>query len=426
MKARFVMRPALLLGVAVGLSIPVPCAAQTSVDVFDPFAVLTFQLQIEDADWNTIRRDTTNEIEVPALFWAEGGEEGPLLVSVRRKSSRPLPSELDPIKVGLKVDINEFVGGQRWRGLTKLSLENGGDTNPVAEGLAWNLHEMATGPGLYPSGYHPGLAAWVRLFVNGQYIGLYLNAEERDSQFLRNRGLPRGTTAEGVTRSWLYEIDDRGPGQFELEDGDLPHGPTWTTLCYAPFTVGSKKKPACRTPNDATLAAALPSLIDMPIMLTQGAVDGFSANGDALFSHGKNFRHVDFNTELFPDRKRLYLTWDLDGAIVDVNANVYQIRSTPTEYESIILRHPVFRSEFNAILTGLLDPAGPLSEAALHTFLDVVEAAVSPALVADPYAGFATPAAAAALFDGLRGWISQRIVNVQAQLAANQPPPRQP
>jgi hypothetical protein len=411
--------------ITLGLIVPVPAIAQTWVDVFNPFEVIALHLEMEQTDWDTIRHDTTNEIEVPALFWADGEEDSKLLVSVRRKSSRALPSEVNPIKVGLKVDINEFVSGQRWRSLTKLSLENGADTDPISEGLAWNLHEMATGSGFYPSDYHAGLAAWTRLFVNGQHIGLYINVEERDSQFLRNRGLPRGTTAEGMRRSWLYEIDDLGPGSFELEDGDLPHSPTWTALCYAPFTVGNKKRPPCPTPDDATLAADLPGLIDMSIMLTQGAVDAFASNGDALFSHGKNFRHIDFNTSLFPDRKRLYLMWDLDAAITDVETNIYsQKEFSQTAYERVILSHPTFRQEFNAIMTGLLDPAGPLSETALHNFLHGVEAAVTPALMADPYAGFGSAEAAATLFSGLRAWVSQRIVNVQGQVQANEPPPR--
>src|SRR5918993_814500 len=70
--------------------------AQAWPDVFNPFQILTLNLQIAQTDWDTIRHDTTNEIEVPALFWAAGEEDAKLLVSVRRKSSRALPSEADP------------------------------------------------------------------------------------------------------------------------------------------------------------------------------------------------------------------------------------------------------------------------------------------------------------------------------------------
>src|SRR5688572_1111928 len=92
-------------------------SAQAWPDVFNPFQILTLNLQLAAQYCDTIRHDITNEIEVPAWFWADG--ESPILVSVRRKSSRALPSEANPIKVGLKIDINELVDGQKWRDLTK-------------------------------------------------------------------------------------------------------------------------------------------------------------------------------------------------------------------------------------------------------------------------------------------------------------------
>ena len=95
--------------------------AQAWPDVFNPFQILTLNLQLSGQDWDTIRFDTTNEIEVPASFWADG--ETPILVSVRRKSSRALPSEANPLKIGLKIDINELVDGQKWRGLTKRFMD---------------------------------------------------------------------------------------------------------------------------------------------------------------------------------------------------------------------------------------------------------------------------------------------------------------
>jgi hypothetical protein len=419
--------PGLLASVLSAFVLVSPAQAQVWVDVYNPTQVLTLNLTIDDQDWDTIRRDLTNEIEVPAQFWADGGSEPPLLVSVRRKSSRALPSESNPQKVSIKIDINEFVS-QTWRGLTKLSLENGADTDPISEGFAWNLHELATGEGLYPAGYHAGLAAWVRLVVNGVLVGLYVNVEERDSQFLRNRSLPRGGNP---SRSWLYEIDETDAGFFELEDGNLPHGPTWTELCYPPFSGGGKKASGCARPNDAFLAARLPELIDMPIMLTQGAVDAFSSNRDALFTHGQNFRHIDFNP-VYPEnagRKRLYLMWDLDAAITNINENIYAQKSgrrfTQTPYQNIILNHPLFREQYNTIMRALLDHAtGPLSESALHAFLTNVEPQVAFALAEDPYAGF-TPASAASHFDALRNWVTDRIAIVLTQVDENLPPPRE-
>jgi spore coat protein CotH len=213
----------ILLIVAPGAS------AQAWPDVFNPFQILTLNLQLAAQDWDTIRHDVTNEIEVPAWFWADG--ESPILVSVRRKSSRALPSEADPIKVGLKIDINELVDGQKWRDLTKVSLENGADSGVVQEGLAWNLHRLASGS----YGYEAAFASWVQLRLNGQLIGVYVNAEQRDKQMLRNRGL---WTAD---ETWIFDQDDIGVPEIEEGDG---FSPTYNALCYVPFRTAGRRTPA--------------------------------------------------------------------------------------------------------------------------------------------------------------------------------------
>lgn len=106
--------------------------------IFDPLTVLNLNMQTvlpdcttpDPTTWPIIQQDLTFSIEHPALFWADG--ETPICVSIRRKSSDTLGNPADP-KIALKVDINELVGGQRWHGLRKLSIENGDDVNAAAE-----------------------------------------------------------------------------------------------------------------------------------------------------------------------------------------------------------------------------------------------------------------------------------------------------
>ena len=151
--------------------------------VYDPLQLITLNLDMEPGDWSKVKNDTTFDIEVPAMFWADGDldEPEPILISVRRKSADALGD-----KVSLKLDINEYVGGQKWNGLKKLSLENGDDVDVVAEGFAWYLNRVAAAAS--DSGYDPGLAAWIKLYVNGEYQGVYVNVEQPDKTFLKNRG----------------------------------------------------------------------------------------------------------------------------------------------------------------------------------------------------------------------------------------------
>lgn len=401
--------------IALILLIAAPGAlAQAWPDVFNPFQILTLNLQLDQQDWDTIRHDLTNEIEVPAMFWADG--ETPILVSVRRKSSRALPSEANPIKVGLKIDINELVDGQKWRSLTKVSLENGTDSGVIQEGLAWNLHRFASNS----YGYDAAFASWVQLRVNGQLIGVFVNAEQRDKQMLRNRGL----WVDDET--WIFDQDDIGVPEIEEGDG---FSPTYNTLCYVPFRVAGKKgSGTCPTPTDAALATQLPLLINMRGMLTQGAVDAYTDNPDALLSHGKNFQFVDFidpnNTGR--DTRRLYFPWDLDAVFRSTSGNIYASGSgrkvSVSPYQEVILRHPTFRAQYNQIMLDLLN--GSLSVANVQAFLTQAEAVLSTALANDPFP--TTQGSPADEFNRLRAWVATRDANVRTQLAANGPPNPRP
>jgi hypothetical protein len=396
------------------LTLPASASMQAWPEVFDPFTIRTMNLTIAPEDWDTIRFDLTNEIEVPAQFWAD--DEAPILVSVRRKSSRALPSEADPQKIGLKIDINELVDDQLWHGLNKLSLENAGDIPALYEGMAWHLHQLAANAGFYGPEAYPAQANWVRVNINGVFTGVYTSVEQRDTQFLRNRGIHLSG------KSWLYEIDDID--SWALESGN-PHSPTFLALCYAPFAPSKGKKgggAGCPTPGDETLESALDALIEMDAMLTQGAIDALVDNPDALFSHGKNFFYADFDHS---GLKRRYYPWDLDAVFRSTTASIYGKSGKKgviqTPYQSIILNHPAFRARYNTILSALVADDGPLSEASLHAFLDAVEPLLGPALTDDPF----ITDDPASLFQGLKNWISERIPNVHAQILANgRPAPR--
>jgi hypothetical protein len=367
---------------------------------YDPGTLLTFHIEMDPLDWDTIRFDLTYDIEVQAMFWAE--DEDPILVSVRRKSADALPSELDPVKISMKVDINEYVD-QDWHGIKKLSLENGDDVNVVTEGFAWYLHRLATG--FAGSSYLPGLAAWSRVIVNGQDLGVYINVEQRDKQFLKNRDLH--TSGE----TWLYKQD--GVDYVELKVGD-PDSPSYLAMCYSPFRVGSAK--ACDLPDEATFVEDLNSMIDMEAMITLGAVNAFAYSPDALFSKGKNFYFADF----LGGRKRMHFPWDLDSAFGNLatNRSIYDRGTGPgAAYEDQIIDSPHWRPLYDQAMAMLL--AGPFAEADLIAFLDQTEALIGPALAADPNNQIGE--SIGSYFDQLRAWVADRRIDVLGQLPAGPP-----
>ena len=390
--------------------------AQGWPDVFDTNQLLTLNIELlNPADWDTIRYDLTFNIEVPALFWADGEEANKLYVSVRRKSGDALPSETDPCKVSLKIDINEYVSGQKWHSLNKLSLENGDDQDIVAEGLACNLHRMASVPEGY--GYDAYYASWVKLYVNGVYRGVYVNHEQRNKQFMRNRGL------YVKDQTWLYK--STGANSFELKVGDdtNPASPAVLALCYVPFICANCRDltppgGVCPTPDDANLVTDVNKWVNVQGMLTLGAVNAFVTNTDSLFSHERNCFFIDFDDGR--GKKRMYFPWDQDSVITSVNWNIYERRGGATLWQQLILGNPLFRCRYNRIMRNLLN--GPLSEANIHSFINSVQTqALIDALEADPWSKM--EGGVADRFQAIRDWFSARIVNVLAQVAHDEPSP---
>ena len=378
--------------------------------VFDPFQVVTLNFQVDPVVWEAIKRDTNFydpvlNIREPVLMWADGEE--PLLVEMRRKSDPALPSEDNPEKVSLKIDINEYVDGQEWRGLRKLSLENGAGGNGVLrEGVSMHLHRLAAGQGFYD--WSAGYCSWVRVVVNGQYVGLYASPEQRDKQFLRNRGLYKPGSV------WLYEVNG---GTTLDETVATTHSPTYDFLNFSPFR-GSANPPA-------NLEAALEPWIDMRGMLTMAAIEAFVGNSDGLFTKdGKNSFAVDF---LPSDQyRRCYLPWDLDNGMTNLSHDIYSGGPGPQRnrpYQVHILGNDWYRLQYRHIMNDLLD--GPLSPAVLNGFISELEAAIGPAFAEDPnnMMGGASPAAAASGFQALRQWVIDRGSNVRGQVGALPAPP---
>ncbi|MDH3980942.1 MAG: CotH kinase family protein, partial [Gammaproteobacteria bacterium] len=275
--------------------------------------------------------------------------------------------------------------------------------------------------------YNPGLAAWVKLYVNGEYLGVYINVEQPDKQFLKNRGI------YDKDDTWLYKAGDVG-ANYDLKVGD-PDSPTTTALCYSPFgaegstdggTKGGKGKKGgggsgsssgCTVPDsDSAMATELNKLIDMEAMLTQGAVSAFTNGPDALFSKGKNFYYIDFSAD-----KRQYIPWDLDSVFGSgTDGSIYgsakrkrgSTELSQSPYEELILNNPTFRAQYDLIMAGLLN--GPLQVDAQLAFLNDLEVLIGSALAADPNNNLED--SVAARFDNLRQWVSGRVSNINDQL----------
>lgn len=82
-------------------------------------------------------------------------------------------------RFSFKLKFNKYTKGQKLQGLDELDLNNMSyDPSYIREYLAYSLLSL-------DSGIAAPLAAFARLYVNGEYYGLYLMAESVDESFLK-------------------------------------------------------------------------------------------------------------------------------------------------------------------------------------------------------------------------------------------------
>lgn len=141
--------------------------------------VAEIYVTLSSDDLNTLLGDSlyTNH-HFPASMRYESSAFSDTIASVgfrvRGNTSRGAP------KKGFKISINEYVQGQKLKGIEKMNLL--GQHNDPSLLRYWFCTTFLTRHGLISS-----RKSFVKLYINGEYKGLYLNMEHIDDEFLQRR-----------------------------------------------------------------------------------------------------------------------------------------------------------------------------------------------------------------------------------------------
>jgi len=158
--------------------------AQSARDLFDDSTLHEIRLSVKAEDWQTLKDRYLEDIHFPAdLAWRD--------VTVRNISIRSRGwGSRNAQKPGLKVDFDWYQSGQRFLGLNNLILDNAWqDPTFLREPLSMKLFRRLQ--------IAAPRESFARLYVNGEYSGLYLIVEDIDRDFLRN--------AFGEVEGFLYD-----------------------------------------------------------------------------------------------------------------------------------------------------------------------------------------------------------------------------
>ncbi len=380
--------PRLTLAAAAALIAATPASAPGEcARLDDPLQVIEIRLEMDPGDWEVVRFDDSAEIEVPATFRA--CDEAPLRVRVRRKVGDLLSDGDDHVKVSLKIDFDDLVPDREWHGHRKLSLEAGrglGRGTLLREAFAWQVLRRA--------GVIAGGAAWVRVSVNGEPIGVYARVEQVDKSYLRRH--------LGEDEGFLYKLDYRSPGDIRrrlTREGEPD--PYAANLCYPPFDVTCEEPPGAR--------GRLALHLDQNQILLLAAVNALIVNYDSPFYANNNYFW--YNSE----RPRLYFPWDLDLALLTGLESIDPHDPLKdSAWNEFFFADPALREAFDLHLARLVDDALPPE--VLERFLDELAPAIGPAIEADPRSdvdvSFANEVAK------LRAFIRTRAAFVRSRLPA--------
>jgi len=150
-------------------------------DAFLQDEVASVYIQISPSDLNLILTDSLYaDFEFPATFRyvSSNIDETVLNVGFRLRGN----TSRNSAKKSFKVSFNEFVQGRKWKGVEKLNL-NGehNDVSIMRSRMCNQLLKYAELP--------VARTSYVKLFINQEYKGLYINVEHIDEEFLQKRFL---------------------------------------------------------------------------------------------------------------------------------------------------------------------------------------------------------------------------------------------
>jgi hypothetical protein len=356
--------------------------------LFEPDRLLSIDIEITAENWDSIRFQSRNIIEifgedcgskpsyspftyVVANVTVEG--ERVEQVGVRKKG---FLGSLDDVKPSLKIKFDEYVANQHLSGLTRLTLNNGKqDPSYLDQCLGFQLFAQA--------GVPAPRCNFAEVSINGESLGIYVNVESVKKPFLgRHFDNIDGNLYEGT----LSDFRDGWTATFERKTNKSnPPGSEDTSDIDAVVDALAL--------GDAAMLAEIEQLIDVEEFFSFWAVETMVSHWDGYAGNNNNFfLYGDPTTGKFA-----FMPWGVDQLFGDGGENGPSVtRSALTR--RLYLYGPSrerYLARFEQILDDVFDDAALLAE------IDRMEALISPSIPAAELVEFGESVALLrALIDG--------------------------
>jgi spore coat protein CotH len=288
--------------------LPAGAAAQTAEDLFSRQDLQRLDLWVHSSDWAKLKAEFQTNTYYPAdLTWNNQTVRN-VGIRSRGRGSR------SPHKPGLRVDFDRYTTRQTFLGLKSLVLDNlTQDPSGVHESVSVAFYARL--------GIPASREIHTRLYVNNEYIGLYVIVESIDKDFLAR---VFGAVGEDTQNDgYLYEfkwMDDwkftylgNGLGEYKLRFEPTTHESKSDEELYRP--IETLIRMVNETPADRF--ATLGEQLDVPAVVRFIAAQTFLAETDGfLGAFGINNLYL---YRLENSNVHTFIVWDTDNTFYSVD-----------------------------------------------------------------------------------------------------------
>jgi hypothetical protein len=372
--------------------------ADAQTDLFDRTTLHDLRLWVNSRDLARLHRDWEQNTYYPADM--EWGGLRMRNVGIRSRGS----GSRNPTKLGLKIDFNRYVSGQKLQGLSSLVMDNlWQDPALIRESAAMAL--------LTKMDFPAPREAFCRLFINGDYQGVYSIVEPIESAFVKRvLGESSGNLYE---YQWVRNFYGEYPGDdldaYKELFGPENHEDDPDSALYGPLRDMFREIDG---EDDAGWQDRVSAHLDLHQFVKFVAIESFLTEIDGILGDWgmNNFYLYGFHNST----RHVVLPWDKDESFSDIGASIWQNAN-----QNVIFSRAMESPELKALFLDVLDDCAQ-RVAADDWLLNQINASVAlitDAAHADPLKSFSNDDYDAGI-EFLRQFALQRPQLVLGQTAA--------
>jgi len=269
-----------------------PAAAHAELtsagEMYDPGAIASIDLTLPPASVEALEEDPTGEYVEGTFKIAEtGGTPGsvgtysaPLTVGIRLKGGH---GSFEPLsgKAAFKIKFNEFVKGQKFLGLKKMTLNNmAQDPSMTHEVIAYDLFRAV--------GITAPRTGFANVTVNGENYGVHMNVEPLDDVFLEAHYGELEDNQHLYEGEWRIDVEADDLASFEVDEGDDGDLSDLEALIAA-----------AAAPDPPSFSTRMAAIADLEQMALMWGVERYIAHWDGYSGEPNNYYLFSRSTGIF-------------------------------------------------------------------------------------------------------------------------------